>query len=68
MELRLLWKVALLGALFVGTGCDDKACAPCRPGTYPSDPSRSCSACLPCPDGGVDAASGSSAVWCPGSR
>ena len=36
----VLWGVVLLHA-----GCQDNACSSCRPGSYPSDPSQSCSAC-----------------------
>src|SRR5450432_873845 len=45
--------------------CEENACSPCAPGTYPSNPSQHCSACVPCPDAGVNASSGSAAaVWC----
>jgi hypothetical protein len=58
------WKAALLSVLLAVAGCTDKNCSPCRPGTYPSNPSQQCSACVPCPDGGTDADSGSASIWC----
>jgi len=51
-----LWM--FLAGMLVFAGCQDPACSPCRPGTYPSDPSQSCSTCLPCPDAGADGGPG----------
>jgi len=52
MAVRLLAVVALLGVAVVG--CGETACSPCRPGTHASNPTESCSTCIPS-DGGADA-------------
>jgi hypothetical protein len=36
-------------AVFILSACDDE-CAPCRPGTRPSQPEDQCSACIPVGD------------------
>jgi hypothetical protein len=58
--------MALVLMLMLGTSaCEENACSPCAPGSYPSNPSQHCSACVPCPDAGVNASSGSvAAIWC----
>jgi hypothetical protein len=60
---RLGRAVLLFSVLLVGS-CEKSACSPCRPGTYPSDLSETCSACVPCPDGGTDASSKAIMIWC----
>jgi hypothetical protein len=49
----------------VSTACGGDACSPCRPGTYPSNPSLHCSSCVPChPDGGPPGNAAAAAPWC----
>lgn len=51
------WTTALVALAMlqfgpIWSGCGSSACSPCRPGTHASNPTESCSACVPNADAG----------------
>jgi hypothetical protein len=57
-ELRAAWLALVMAVASSGCGEDKPECSPCPPGEHASNPSVSCSACVPLADAGLpDAAS-----------